>query len=66
MPVLDGFGLIAALREREDAREVPILVLSTESAPEKKALARDAGATGWIVKPFDPESLNRALRRIIQ
>jgi two-component system, chemotaxis family, chemotaxis protein CheY len=61
MPRLDGFGFIDAVRQTERYKTVPILVLTTESSPELKARARDAGATGWIVKPFDPEKLVRAL-----
>ena len=65
MPRLDGFGLIERLRG-EQRRHVarPILVLTTESSEEKKARARSAGATGWIVKPFDPEKLVAAVRRV--
>jgi two-component system, chemotaxis family, chemotaxis protein CheY len=65
MPRLDGFGLIERLRG-EQRRHVdrPILVLTTESSEEKKARARLAGATGWIVKPFDPEKLVAAVRRV--
>lgn len=62
MPRLDGFGFIGAVRRTERHRTVPILVLTTESSPELKARARQAGATGWIVKPFDPDKLVRALR----
>jgi two-component system, chemotaxis family, chemotaxis protein CheY len=61
MPRLDGFGFIDAVRQTERYKTVPILVLTTESSPELKARAREAGATGWIVKPFDPEKLVRAL-----
>ncbi|MPT48939.1 MAG: response regulator [Sphingobium sp.] len=64
MPRLDGFGLIEALRDQVRFRDCPILVLSTESSDEKKARARSAGATGWIVKPFDADRLDSALRRI--
>jgi two-component system chemotaxis response regulator CheY len=64
MPRLDGFGFIDAVRGQERMRAVPILVLTTESAADLKARARDAGATGWIVKPFDPEKLVRALRMV--
>lgn len=65
MPRMDGFGLIERLRG-EQRRHVdrPILVLTTESSEEKKARARHAGATGWIVKPFDPEKLIAAVRRV--
>jgi len=64
MPRLDGFGLIGAVRARPSHETTPILVLTTESAPELKAKARTAGATGWIVKPFDPEKLVRALQMV--
>jgi two-component system chemotaxis response regulator CheY len=64
MPRLDGFGLIERLRQGSRHRDRPILVLTTESSEEKKARARAAGATGWIVKPFDPEKLVAAVRRV--
>jgi two-component system chemotaxis response regulator CheY len=64
MPRLDGFGLIEKLRAGSRHRDRPILVLTTESSEEKKARARSAGATGWIVKPFDPEKLVAAVRRV--
>ncbi|MDJ1007086.1 MAG: response regulator [Paracoccaceae bacterium] len=64
MPRLDGFGFIDAVRGIDRLRNIPILVLTTESAEELKAKARRAGATGWIVKPFDPEKLVRALRMV--
>ncbi|SDC32863.1 two-component system, chemotaxis family, response regulator CheY [Sphingomonas sp. YR710] len=64
MPRMDGFGLIEALRARPGHRDLPILVLTTESSDQKKARAREAGATGWIVKPFDPEKLASAIRRV--
>ncbi|TZG26198.1 response regulator [Sphingomonas montanisoli] len=65
MPRLDGFGLIEKLREMPKHRDLPVLVLTTESSDQKKARAREAGATGWIVKPFDPEKLHSAIRRVI-
>ncbi len=64
MPRLDGFGFIEAARSRARSRVVPILVLTTESAPELKARAREAGASGWIVKPFDEEKLVWAIERV--
>jgi len=64
MPRLDGFGFIEAVRNQDRHRATPILVLTTESAPELKARARAAGATGWIVKPFDPEKLVKALQMV--
>lgn len=64
MPRMDGFGFIDALREREDTKTIPILVLTTESSADLKARAREAGATGWIVKPFAQDKLVRALRMV--
>ena len=64
MPRMDGFGLIEAVRANPRFRDTPILVLTTESSPAKKEVARRAGATGWIVKPFDPDKLAAAVRRV--
>ena len=64
MPRLDGFGLIEKLRESALHADRPILVMTTESSDEKKAQAKNAGATGWIVKPFDAAKLTAALRRV--
>jgi two-component system chemotaxis response regulator CheY len=64
MPRMDGFGFIENVRRDKRHRAVPILVLTTESDPAKKDRARAAGATGWIVKPFDPVKLNDAVRRV--
>ena len=64
MPRMDGFGLISEVRG-QGRRNLPILVLTTESSDEKKQRARDAGATGWIVKPFHPEKLAAAIRRVL-
>lgn len=66
MPRLDGFGLIEQLRLGSRHRDRPILVVTTESSDEKKARARAAGATGWIVKPFDAAKLVAAVRRVVQ
>ena len=64
MPTMDGFELIEAVRARTEFRGTPILVLSTEFSDEKKIRARQAGATGWITKPFDAEKLGTAIRRV--
>lgn len=64
MPRLDGFGFIDAVRKLDRYAGIPILVLTTESARELKLKARAAGATGWIVKPFDPARLVGALRTV--
>ena len=64
MPRMDGFGFIEGMRADPNHRATPVLVLTTESDGAKKQRARDAGATGWIVKPFDPVKLIEAVRRV--
>ena len=64
MPRLDGFGVIEGVRANPAHRATPILVLTTESDAAKKERARSAGATGWIVKPFNPVKLVDAVRRV--
>ena len=64
MPRLDGFGFIEQVRSDGRFRATPILVLTTENDSIMKDRARAAGATGWIVKPFNPEKLTASLRRV--
>lgn len=64
MPRMDGYGFIEHVRRGSSNRMTPILVLTTESEPAKKLRARDAGATGWIVKPFNPDKLLAAIHRV--
>jgi len=64
MPNLDGLGFIERVRADQRHRAIPILVLTTESEPDMKERARQAGATGWIVKPFNPGKLVDAIRRV--
>lgn len=64
MPNLDGYGVISSIRGGDKNRTVPILVLTTESADTLKTRARDAGATGWIVKPFDDDTIVSVVRRV--
>jgi two-component system chemotaxis response regulator CheY len=64
MPRMDGFSFIEEVRGDPRYRGLPILVLTTESDAEKKTRARMAGATGWIIKPFDPVKLVDAIRRV--
>lgn len=64
MPRLDGFGVIEGVRADPNHRATPVLVLTTESDQAKKDRARQAGATGWIVKPFHPDKLLDAVRRV--
>ena len=65
MPRLDGIGFIQKVRDNARHRATPILVLTTNTDPELKNTARRAGATGWIVKPFDPQKLAEAIRRVM-
>ena len=64
MPHLDGVGLIRAVRADARHRAVPILMLTTESDPTKRAEGKSAGATGWLVKPFNPEKLIELANRV--
>lgn len=64
MPRMDGFTFIENVRKNHRWRGVPILVLTTESDGAKKDRARAAGATGWIVKPFNAVKLVDAVRRV--
>ncbi len=65
MPVMDGLSLLLALRERAEYRSLPVLLLTTERAEEVKARVRASGATGWLVKPFQPEELRRAVACVL-
>jgi two-component system chemotaxis response regulator CheY len=64
MPIMDGYEVIRRLRKDPNHKSTPILVLTTESEAEKKNLAREAGATGWMVKPFDPDRLIATVRKV--
>ena len=64
MPNMDGFGFIENVRKTKKDRATPILVLTTECAEELKMRAKNAGATGWIVKPFDKDKLISAIKRV--
>jgi len=64
MPRLDGIGLIQKIRKTEAHAFLPILCLTTETASDTKSDAKTAGATGWLAKPFDPETLVRAAMKV--
>lgn len=64
MPVMDGLTLIKRLRATPAHRTLPILMLTTESDEKKKSEGRTAGATGWIVKPFNPEKLISVVQKV--
>jgi len=65
MPNLDGIGLIKGLRALPHYKFVPLLVLTTESGTDTKMKGKAAGATGWIVKPFDPEQLVATIGKVL-
>ncbi|MDH5433575.1 MAG: response regulator [Gammaproteobacteria bacterium] len=65
MPNMDGLSLVRELRTLSNYRFVPILMLTTESSNDKKQAGRSAGATGWIVKPFNPDQLLSTVRKVI-
>lgn len=65
MPNMDGITLIEELRKLDTYQYVPILTLTTESGDDKKRQGKAAGATGWIVKPFDPDSLLKTIRKVM-
>lgn len=65
MPVMDGLTLIKELRGLKSYSYRPILVLSTESSAETKIAGKSAGATGWIVKPFDPDQLLGVVGKVL-
>lgn len=66
MPVMDGITLIREVRAKEEYKFIPILFLTTESQNDKKMQAKEAGATGWIVKPFVPEKLLAAISKVVR
>ena len=65
MPKLDGIGLVEKLRTLDSYRYLPILFLTTESSPDMKQRGKKAGATGWIVKPFEPTQLLATLDKVL-
>lgn len=65
MPGMDGLSLIKALRGMKNYQSVPILMLTTESGEDMKAMGKAAGANGWMVKPFDPARLTEVIRKLI-
>jgi two-component system chemotaxis response regulator CheY len=64
MPNMDGVTLVKRLRAQPKFKATPILILTTEGSDDKKAQGRNAGATGWIVKPFAPEKLLQVLNKV--
>ena len=65
MPNMDGITLIRHLRQLPDFKFTPLLMLTTEAGMDKKQEGKAAGATGWIVKPFDPDQLIATIRKVM-
>ena len=65
MPRMDGLTLIKNLRSLPQYKTVPILMLTTESSDAMKQQGRAVGATGWLVKPFDPQKLVEVVKKVI-
>ncbi len=66
MPRMDGLTLVQKLRGLASYATTPILILTTESSDEMKAKGKAAGATGWLVKPFDPAKLLAVVQKVIK
>ena len=66
MPRLDGIGLTKRLRSNPKFESTPILILTTESSDQMKQAGRAAGATGWLVKPFDPKKLIEVVDKLVR
>ena len=64
MPNMDGITLVKELRALANYKFVPLLLLTTESADDKKQAGKSAGATGWMVKPFNPEQLLATIKKV--
>ncbi len=65
MPNMDGITLIKELRALPNYKFVPMLMLTTESGMDKKQQGKAAGATGWIVKPFNPDQLLKTIKKVL-
>ncbi len=65
MPVMDGFTFIRSVRAIPTLKYLPILMLTTESQLSKKEEGKAAGATGWIIKPFDPDKLLQVVAKVL-
>ena len=64
MSVMDGFEFVTKVRENPNFEFTPILFLTTEASEDMKQIGREIGATGWLLKPFDPMNLIKVVRRI--
>ncbi|WP_029934209.1 response regulator [Thiomicrospira pelophila] len=65
MPVMNGFEMLSSLRQLEEYKFTPILMLTTEASAEMKERGKQSGATGWIIKPFDPDKILKVIERVL-
>lgn len=65
MPVMDGINFVKAIRLLSAYRSIPVLMMTTASDAERRQAGRAAGATGWIVKPFNPAQLLQTLEKVL-
>ncbi len=65
MPEMDGITLVNRIRNHPDHRFLPVIMLTTESGESMKVKGREAGATGWIVKPFKPDQLVTVIKKVL-
>jgi two-component system chemotaxis response regulator CheY len=65
MPNMDGITLVRELRSKPNYKFVPLLILTTEATSERKTQGKSAGATGWLVKPFNPERLLATIQKVL-
>ena len=65
MPEMDGIELVREIRKLSAFKHVPVLVLTTDNTDEKKEVGRAAGATGWLVKPFDSELILKVIQKVL-
>jgi two-component system chemotaxis response regulator CheY len=66
MPNMDGIEFTRRVRAQEEYKFVPVIMLTTESRPEQKQQGKAAGATGWIVKPFNPDQLLAVVKKVMR
>ena len=66
MPILDGILFLKEVRKLDTFKYLPFLILTTESQDSKKMEAKNAGATGWIIKPFVKEKLIAVVNKVIR
>ena len=64
MPVMDGFEMVEAIRKIEQFKLLPIIMLTTESSIDKIEKGKKVGASGWLIKPFNPEQLIGAIKKL--